>query len=695
MNAWVVVWCVGIMLSLGLKADEVFSENFDTNTLGSTPISWVTSDNWKVRQFGTVILACQEDATAGGGRKLSRLFTQPITDSWVVDFDYAWAWGGNKTNNYGNYALTVDMDMLDAAGNGYRVRVHQGKYNWGVYTDKTIEIFKITTGNAATLLSQGLGYNTPGWKTRGLTSPSPMNHVQLSWDQATRRLTAYRDTGAGLEVSSSVVDLSFSSFTRIVFTTGSYSYSEQPQLDNVRVNVPKKFVWGVDGHPCAHEYEDVGTAAQIGLVAELGCSYYRVDVRDSLDPYNFTNPEAKLDELLTLASSSGIKILPILYRPINLFDTSYTLADVYQLSYNRGLAFAQKYKGKFDSIEIENELDWKCILSGVDGKLVSDYDDSLPVQKLSRCKAVIRGLLDGVRDGDPTVKRAVGTCGWYHYGFIDSLLADGANFETLVLHWYSNSGSVTRAMKGWSSYGKPIWLTEMNRQKGSYLNAEADQADMVAKFANEVWNLPNIEAIFVYELLDEPRLGSTAPEAYYGLCSLVRNSANTLWLFNARKAAFSSYQIMVQTLGTLPSSGDIIVDDAYLSPAMQWSDSTTWLSDDTDPGFYFDGYRQDNNSNKTGATARFYPYIPATGNYVVSIRYPASTSSAAMVPVKIVGATGTSSATINQQQSGGVWTVLGTYSFNAGESGQAGYVEISNLGTTGKVVVDAVRFHKQ
>jgi hyaluronate lyase len=44
---------------------------------------------------------------------------------------------------------------------------------------------------------------------------------------------------------------------------------------------------------------------------------------------------------------------------------------------------------------------------------------------------------------------------------------------------------------------------------------------------------------------------------------------------------------------------------------------------------------------------------------------------------------------VNQQKDGGVWNVLGVYTFNAGTGGN---VKIKNDNTVGFVVADAVQF---
>jgi hypothetical protein len=61
------------------------------------------------------------------------------------------------------------------------------------------------------------------------------------------------------------------------------------------------------------------------------------------------------------------------------------------------------------------------------------------------------------------------------------------------------------------------------------------------------------------------------------------------------------------------------------------------------------------------------------------------------VPVKVVDRGGTHTVKVNQKTppKDGKALSLGVFDFAAGE---AGYVEVSNAGTTGHVIVDAVRW---
>jgi len=60
----------------------------------------------------------------------------------------------------------------------------------------------------------------------------------------------------------------------------------------------------------------------------------------------------------------------------------------------------------------------------------------------------------------------------------------------------------------------------------------------------------------------------------------------------------------------------------------------------------------------------FYPVLPATGQYNVYAWWPAAAGNANNVPINVATASETRRVTVNQQQQGGRWVLLGTFVFN-------------------------------
>lgn len=86
----------------------------------------------------------------------------------------------------------------------------------------------------------------------------------------------------------------------------------------------------------------------------------------------------------------------------------------------------------------------------------------------------------------------------------------------------------------------------------------------------------------------------------------------------------------------------------------------------------------------------FRPNLPVAGSYNVYMRWPANASNSTSVPVKIQYKDGqVASTTVNETVYGGQWSLLGSYPF---EAGRLGSVVLTNEGTSGNVVADAVKF---
>ncbi|MEI7821882.1 MAG: xanthan lyase, partial [Verrucomicrobiota bacterium] len=82
------------------------------------------------------------------------------------------------------------------------------------------------------------------------------------------------------------------------------------------------------------------------------------------------------------------------------------------------------------------------------------------------------------------------------------------------------------------------------------------------------------------------------------------------------------------------------------------------------------------------------PTLPADGTYDVYLKWTQNQNRATNVPVEIVSADGKQTITVNQRERGG-WVKIATKKFKAGT---AASLTISNKGTDGHVIADAVRW---
>ncbi len=123
-------------------------------------------------------------------------------------------------------------------------------------------------------------------------------------------------------------------------------------------------------------------------------------------------------------------------------------------------------------------------------------------------------------------------------------------FDILAWHWYSEMGEMTRVqgkldlVTKLAGYGKPLWITEINRNGGSMNRGEKDQADYVGKAAAQLRGNPAIAALFIYELLDEPYFGPHSLESYCGLVELGRNGQNR-WEVVRKKQSFETFKRVI------------------------------------------------------------------------------------------------------------------------------------------------------
>ncbi|MBI3882523.1 MAG: DUF1553 domain-containing protein [Verrucomicrobia bacterium] len=134
------------------------------------------------------------------------------------------------------------------------------------------------------------------------------------------------------------------------------------------------------------------------------------------------------------------------------------------------------------------------------------------------------------------------------------------------------------------------------------------------------------------------------------------------------------------------SLGGIIVDDAEAKIVGDWRHSKFARS------YIGEGYLEDRDAGKGEKTLTFVPPIPKSGRYEVRLAYTPLENRATNTPVTVFHADGEQTIYLDQKEApaiAGRFVSLGQFRF---EKDGAGYVLISNEGTKGHVVADAVQF---
>ena len=130
----------------------------------------------------------------------------------------------------------------------------------------------------------------------------------------------------------------------------------------------------------------------------------------------------------------------------------------------------------------------------------------------------------------------------------------------------------------------------------------------------------------------------------------------------------------------------LVVDDTRASRVGEWIHSRHTKS------YVGDGYLHDGDTDKGQKTVTFHAERLRAGRYEVRLSYTPGNNRAPRVPVDILHADGESTVYVNEQEVpaiDGRFVSLGQFRFEA--NGQ-GYVLISNEGTGGHVIADAVQF---
>ncbi len=271
--------------------------------------------------------------------------------------------------------------------------------------------------------------------------------------------------------------------------------------------------FGINGHPLnAESFEKMPLEQQIALLKTLGLSTYRVNI----NPANI-NKFARLSDLIALAERENIRILPVVVLPPKQYsdeDAAYNAARA------ATYGMAKQFETQIRVWELGNEYDLYCVKNGASGASPADYN----AEKYSVVRGLIRGMLAGLRDVNPSLKSMVETSQHtptsLDSGFLERLIGDGVTFDITAYHYYSRDGRLPTADDGKpalkvlrDSFRKPIWITEFDQASiSSNLGPDSDpkeQGKALTAAMNEIAADAHRYGVIgadIYELLDQPEL---------------------------------------------------------------------------------------------------------------------------------------------------------------------------------------------
>jgi hypothetical protein len=300
-----------------------------------------------------------------------------------------------------------------------------------------------------------------------------------------------------------------------------------------------ELMWGANGHPFT-AYPGVSFTQQLDLLAGLGAKSYRVNVT-SVDHV------PALGALVAMARDRGLQILPLLTPPVDLEkDTPQVL---YAQSFNFAVTIASRFKNDVAVWELGNELETYALLKPCekqdDGKVYPcSYGIAggmTPLEyagaRWKKVSAVLKGLSDGIVSVSPKLKKAMGTAGWGHFGAFNRMQADGIAWDITVWHAYREEAD--EVFERLAAFKKPIWITEVNHPYGSHKDGFAAQADGLRTIMSSLLlqrSRYNIDAVFFYELLDEPYW--TDYEGHMGLVTQLQTASG--WVVGEKKPAYEA-----------------------------------------------------------------------------------------------------------------------------------------------------------
>ncbi len=303
----------------------------------------------------------------------------------------------------------------------------------------------------------------------------------------------------------------------------------------------QNFTWGISVNifPFADQNEEF-LPEQYRLAKELGVKSVRIDFAPN-------NPSAS-DAALAKAREAGLEVVMIIpFGPRDIFSDP----ALDQSAYDYVAKIVKPRAGQVGVWQLATEPASVAIKSaGHHGIDKGDYVDS----RYQAVKTWLLAASRAVKDNDPNTRRLINDQ-WVHTGFFDRFMKEGGDkaFEILGWNWFSDMGSslsrptldakkkqTYELLAKLKSFGKPIWLTEVNRRRGSADANEKAQADFIESIAKQAYADRSVAGLFVFNLIED--LSAPPAEQGYSIVNVDRSTRQVV----GPKQAFHRYQSFIR-----------------------------------------------------------------------------------------------------------------------------------------------------
>ncbi len=339
-------------------------------------------------------------------------------------------------------------------------------------------------------------------------------------------------------------------------------------------NVKQGIVWGVTTSAFQVDgYNRESATKLVDLLTGLNINTVRITLEReiSLKPFSVDYAEEANDDFINKLSASGKDIVLVMDGDIlgTMGDPS---VDAEAEGYKIGAYAAKRYGTKVKYFQIANEVTGTITKpANFDGPTFKgDYDQEFSTDRYNATFKWLKGLSAGVRDNSSS--KIIVSGHWTCHYVISKMLSDGLNFDILGWAFYSSDGSdMTKRDIGngqsvdllakLKAIGKPVWVIEANRDKGSYTtnskqNGEQLQAEYIEQLAVNVLKTGQVDGFFVYPLIDTPSFANpklSEDETHWGLVSVTKDESGRP-VYRKKEAYYRFSNLIRNYLNSLQSS---------------------------------------------------------------------------------------------------------------------------------------------